>query len=433
MRWTVDNRSVASIMAASACLPRPLCPSRSELPNGHTVNSLSSLKEPTRPDWFGLMEQDVAPTELSSYFLNLSRLLDRVESAATHYQVLDLDRSASCERVHEAYHHVLSVVYPEYGISAVLPPDVVARMDVAFRKVSLAFSVLASFANRRGYDPRIATRPERVRDAATPSTEQTKPESDSPAIRSQSADRLDTTEINISHRGPQSAVYSESGKATSGDNRRRCERLRLTIPARATGCDRKDGKWNEMAETVDVDRTGVTLRIRRRVRYGTVLFLTLPLPTKLRTHGYSSPHYSVYALVRRVEPPKDGVWVASLEFLGEHPPAGFLDRPWAVFRTRKWDGSERRRSPRIRRAERVRIEYFNEPMQLLASEEAETENVSRTGLRILVKAAPGEFDIVRVKCAVHHFDSMAAPRNRFVAKDGIERLCVQFIDKEWPA
>ncbi|MEK6299744.1 MAG: J domain-containing protein [Acidobacteriota bacterium] len=384
------------------------------------------------PDWFSLMEQNVAPTELSSYFLNLSRLLDRVESATTHYQVLDLERAASRERIDEAYRHVLGVVYPEYGISAVLPADVVARADSAFRKISLAFSVLASFAGRRGYDPRIAGRPETVPDAAVPSGSQTVAGPAGPAPKPRIPDRAEATEIKISHRVSHATVYRESGTAASEDNRRRCERIRLSIPARATGCDRKNGKWNEMAQTVDVDRTGVTLRMRRRVRCGSVLYLTLPLPTKLRSHGYAAPHYNVYALVRRVEPPRDGVWVASLEFLGEHPPSGFLDKPWAVFRTGKWDGSERRRSPRMKRSERIRIEYYGEPMRLLASEEAETENVSRTGLRILVKSAPGEFDIVRVRCAVRGFDSMAAPRSRFVAKDGVERLCVQFIDKEWP-
>ena len=379
------------------------------------------------------MEQDVPPTELSSYFLDLSRLLDRVESATTHYQVLDLERSANFERVHDAYRHILSVVYPEYGISAVFPPDIHVRVDAAFKKVSLAFSVLASFANRRRYDPRVTAHPEKPLVAPVPVDSQNGEASDVQPVKPRSADRFDSTEIKISHQPQQAAAaYSESARETSDENRRRCERLRLSIPARATGCDRKAGKWNEMAETVDVDRTGVTLKIKRRVRFGNILYLTLPLPTKLRSHGYSSPHYSVYALVRRVEPPRDGMWLVSLEFLGEHPPAGFLDRPWAVFRTRKWDGSERRRSPRIRKSERIRIEYFSEPMRLLASEEAETENVSRTGLRILVKAAPGEFDVVRVRSTLRDFDGMAAPRNRFVAKDGIERLCVQFIDREWP-
>jgi hypothetical protein len=227
-------------------------------------------------------------------------------------------------------------------------------------------------------------------------------------------------------------VYSESGCAASDNNRRRSERVRLSIPARVTGFDRNTGKWNEMTETVDVGRTGITLRMRRRLQPGGVLYLTLPLPTKLRSHGYSDPHYSVYALIRRVEPAREGAREVSLEFLGEHPPVGFLDKPWAVFRTKRRDGHERRRSPRISRTEKVRIEYLSEAEQLIASEDARTENVSRTGLRIMVKAAPPEFDIVRVKWAVRGFDALAAVRNRFVARDGIERICVQFLDNEWP-
>jgi hypothetical protein len=297
---------------------------------------------------------------------------------------------------------------------------------------SLAFSVLAGFANRRGYEPTDVARLEKVSGASAPTASQGNLGSADSASTARLQDRADAPEINIPPQRPQPLVYSESGRAASGNNRRRCERVRLSIPARATGFDRKTGKWNEMTETVDVGRTGLTLRMRRRVQPGSVLYLTLPLPTKLRSHGYSEPHYSVYTLVRRVEPPREGAWEVSLEFLGEHPPAGFLDKPWAVFRTRKWNGGERRRAPRIKRAERVRVEYLSEAMQLVASEDAETENVSRTGLRIAVKAAPAVFDIVRVSSAVRGFRALAAARNRFVATDGIERLCVQFIDKEWP-
>ena len=187
-----------------------------------------------------------------------------------------------------------------------------------------------------------------------------------------------------------------------------------------------------MAETVDVGRTGMTLRMRKRVHPGGVLYLTLPMPTKLRSHGYSDPHYCVYALVRRVEPPLEGVREVSLEVLGEHPPAGYLEKPWAGFRTRRRDATERRRSPRVDRIESIRIEYLNEAGQFIASEDTRTVNVSRTGLCMMVKAAPAEFDIVRVICAVHGFEALAAARNRFVAKDGIERLSVQFLEGEWP-
>jgi hypothetical protein len=323
-------------------------------------------------------------------------------------------------------------MYPEYGVGAVLPADVTARIDKAFRKASLAFSVLGSFANRRGYEPRDAGRSEEapIR-AASDVSPRTTLSADS-AGSHRFHDQADVAEVRVSPNS-QSRVYSESGRAASDDNnRRRSERVRLSIPARVTGFDRSTGKWNEMTETVDVGRTGITLRMRRRVEPGRVLYLTLPLPTKLRSHGYSDPHYSVYTLIRRVDPSREGAREVSLEFLGQHPPVGFLDKPWAVFRTKRCDGSERRRSPRISRTERVRVEYLSEALQLIALEDARTENVSRTGLRIMVKAAPAEFEIVRVISAMQDFSGLAVTRNRFVANDGIQRLCVQFLDNEWP-
>jgi hypothetical protein len=227
-------------------------------------------------------------------------------------------------------------------------------------------------------------------------------------------------------------VYRESLTAKSGDNRRRCERFKLSIPVRVTGHDRRNGKWHEMTKTIDVSRTGVRLRLRRRVKHGTVLYVTLPLPTKLRAHGFAEQSYNVYTLVRRVEPPKQGVRAVGVEFIGEHPPAGFLDKPWAVFRPKKWGGNDRRRPDRQAQVEKVRIEYFDESMHSISREEARTENVSRYGLRISGTMAPAEFDLVMVSCPRLKFEGAAAFRNRYLGKDGLERICVQLIDKEWP-
>jgi hypothetical protein len=188
-----------------------------------------------------------------------------------------------------------------------------------------------------------------------------------------------------------------------------------------------------MTETVDMSRTGVRLRLRRPVRYGTVLYLTLPLPTKLRAHGFAEQSYNVYALVRRIEPSKQGVRAVGVEFIGEHPPAGFLDKPWSVFRSKKWGGTERRRSNRVEQVEKIRIEYFDESMRSIFFEVARTENVSRSGLRIYGTKAPAEFDLVRVSCPRLKFEAMATLRSRYNGKDGLERICVQLLDKEWPS
>ena len=306
-----------------------------------------------------------------------------------------------------------------------------SRVERAFNKASQAFAVLACFNRRKEYDAAlhsIASKP----DHTTPA------QSHEPRPRAAAKPALPPPvaqpgqEIHLDHQEPQRKVYTEFGKKTTGDNRRRCERFKLAIPARVMGHDRRSGKWNEMCETIDVSRTGITLRLRSRVRHGMVLYVALPLPTKLRSHGFTDSGYNVYVLVRRVEPPKKGVRVIGLEFLGEHPPAGYLERPWAVFRTKKWVGTERRRASRIERSEEVKLEYFNENLDSLSREETRTENLSRSGFRVSVKSAPMEFDLVRVVCPGRGFECLATLRNRFVGKDGRERLCLQFIDKDWP-
>jgi hypothetical protein len=172
--------------------------------------------------------------------------------------------------------------------------------------------------------------------------------------------------------------------------------------------------------------------MRKRVSYGTVVYLTLPYPVKLRNHGFADPTYSVYALVRRIGPPKNGVRLIGMEFVGERPPAGYLEKPWASFRTHKWVGAERRRAERYERSEFIRLEYFTEDMHALAIEETVTENFSRTGLRAIIKVAPPQFDFIRVNCPSYNFECLAVFCNRFVGKDGRERLSLRFLDKEWP-
>src|SRR5262249_19004817 len=117
----------------------------------------------------------------------------------------------------------------------------------------------------------------------------------------------------------QRAVCSDSTREREDSNRRRTERLKISIPARVVGYDRRTGKWSEMADTLDVSITGLRLRLDHPVRYGMVLYLSLPYPVRLRTHGFAESSYRVYGLVRRVEPAKRGSRLVGIEFVGEQP------------------------------------------------------------------------------------------------------------------
>jgi hypothetical protein len=370
---------------------------------------LSTANETTKSDRFGPGEQDHSPVMLSA---NSAKRLD-YDRALLSKPVQDAPESLPVRSTGWTDRSVIKAS-PENGAE----PDVIST------------SQLLQAENDRLYEMAVRIQAHAIRPCGD-SLKEFQP-SDEPGQPANNGGKtgLVADPISCAERPPR-GIHTESSPDATGDNRRRCERIRLSIPARTTGFDAKNGKWHEMAETVDVSRTGLRLRMRSPVLQGNVLYLTLPLPAKLRSHGYSEPHYSVYTLVRTVESAGNGNREVGLEFLGEHPPAGFIERPWAVFR-KAWGGGERRRAPRVPRTEIVTVEYFSESMELIASEVARTENVGRSGLRIAVSAAPVEFDLVGVSCEPHGFDALAAVRNRFSAKDALERLCVQFIDREWP-
>lgn len=359
--------------------------------------------------------------EISSYFLDLERLLDGVENATTHYQVLGVKPSAAGNVIEAAYKQNRRALNPSgRKITKALPNQTLDRIHAAAEKNSLAFAILSDPAKRREYDDSL-----RRANVDTPAPNSTPVAS----TEDEQSGKEKQDDLIIAFRPPQAAGSSLSRPK---ENRRRFERLKLSLPVHVTGYARAGEKWTEMAQTADVSKQGVAVRLRQRVRTGAVLYLTLPMPLKLRNHGYSEPGYKVYALVRHVEPAQNGVRVAGLEFLGEHPPKGLLDKPWATFRTEKWSGPERRREPREDRAEAVEIEYLNDVMEIVGREKAVTENISRGGMRVCVKKPPADFEMIRVRNQKLDFESFAILRDQFTGVDGGERLCLQLVNQEYP-
>ncbi len=409
--------------------------------------------------------QEPSAKLLSEYHLQLSRLVTRIEDAATHYQVLGLKMAATYDEVVRAYYSVLNLFYPAQQIRISLDGQTIERLDMAFLKVSAAFMTLANFKKRADYHNEVLHKAAGSHLVSTPpvgkpltpppaSTLQTlhaahtattgMPRPPAPATAAPLSQRTMPQQMPVTppRTVPQSAAlpvgaeqkpnvaYSEFAVENIDGNRRRTQRLKLSIPVRLTGYEKNGDKWSEMCESVDVSRVGVTVHMRKNVRHGQVFYLNLPLPTKLRSHGFSDASYNVYSLVRRVEPEHHGQRVVALEFMGEQPPKGFLEKPWSIFRSSNWTGTERRRSPRVNRQERVSLEYFDSNARSISREETITENVSATGMRLFVKFAPPYFDLVLVSCVSRRFESLAVVRNRYIAKDGAERLCVQFLKRD---
>ncbi len=373
---------------------------------------------------------------ISTYYLEIEYLLERIEGANTHYQTLGVERSANSEEVILAYQKAVTVLHPSYHkVRAAVPDEMLVRVDQAFKKVSQAFSVLTDSKKRGQYDGQQRT----PRSYATVPLElpNLRPQPLTNAPQTKDAEASDNKHVNaeavqINVAQEMRPVFTRASAHEASVERRRCERFKLTVPVLIAGYDSTGGKWQEVTKTINVSRIGAAVRMRRRVKHGLVVHITLPLPTKLRSHGFSEAGYNMYAIVRRVEPLIDGMRVVGLEFIGASPPTDYLYKPWSTFRTQKWIGHDRRREPREERAEAVAVEYLDETMQRISREAGITEDVSSSGARVCVKAAPPEFEFVRITSPNRSFNSLALVRNQWSGTDRFGRLCLQFVEQKWP-
>ena len=363
---------------------------------------------------------------ISSYYLEIEYLLERVASAKTHYQALGLERSATSEEVVRAYHQAVKLLHhPNRKIQVSLPEDMRERIDQIFDKASEAFLVLTDASKRVEYDRSLVRKP---RSTAPGAAHEPQEVTSSGKLRVAKEEKTPERVALVENAEP----IRQASSSNHTFERRRTERVHLALPAFVVGHNQSGGKWKDTVKTIDVSLTGASLAMNCRPRHGQILHLRLPMPTELRAHGYSEPGYSVYAIVRRVELPLGGSRVVGVEFLGEQPPSGFLEKPWASFRPVEYSGRDRRVEPRYVRSDPVLVEYLDESMRLLKDEQATMENVSQSGLRVVVRSAPANFDLVRVGDVDNSFKSMAAVRNRFVDSDGLERLCLKLIGNKWP-
>lgn len=371
---------------------------------------------------------------ISSYYLEIDYLLERVEGATTHYQTLGVERSATSEDVILAYQKSVTVLHPSYHkVRAAVPDEMLVRVDQAFKKVSQAFSVLTNSSKRVQYDEQRNPRAYATLPLDAPKSKaQQRPRTAQPKNEASQKQPVKAEMVEIKVAQEMRPVFTKASVQQGTVERRRCERFKLTVPVLVAGYEHTGRKWQEVTKTIDVSRIGVAVRMRTHVKHGLVVHITLPLPTKLRSHGFSEAGYNMYAIVRRVEPLTDGVRVVGLEFIGANPPIDYLYKGWATFRTQKWIGPDRRREPREERIEPVAVEYLDGSMQRIAREAAVTENVSPNGARVCVRAAPPEFEFVRVTSPNRTFNSLALVRNQWAGTDGFERLCLQFVENKWP-
>lgn len=246
------------------------------------------------------------------------------------------------------------------------------------------------------------------------------------------------------------------------------ERVKLQIPARVQCRESLHHEWMELTRLLDVTPFGVGLTLTRLTEPGRLLLLTLPMPRQLRCFDHAEDQYRVWGLVRHVSPyerlsnqvveklPGIARYEVGVAFIGKYPPLNYTKDPairYEIATTAEgnnlWNvremsvssaldasaaSSEHGRSTRTRlqMAVEVLIEVIDERGAVLAHEQTVTENLSRGGAAVWTTLPVERGRFVRMRSVGTPLTIMAAVRSNRAGADGIARLHLEFIDREWP-
>ncbi|MGB8506894.1 MAG: PilZ domain-containing protein [Pyrinomonadaceae bacterium] len=246
-----------------------------------------------------------------------------------------------------------------------------------------------------------------------------------------------------------------------GKSRRLRERIRLALPARVHCRESVDHEWVEFTRLADVTPFGARFMLPRLTERGRLLHLTLPMPRQLRCFDHVEDQYRVWALVRNVKPQLDTSgggakdvgdlrFDVGVAFTGKRAPASYQKDPATLYEIDSLSAEhnlwllreetardEDKRPPRthdtrLQMAVAVVVEVFDDQGRVSESEQTVTENLSRRGAAVwtTLKVERGRF--VRLTSADHSLSVIAVVRARRPGADGIQRLHLEFVDRQWP-
>jgi len=244
-------------------------------------------------------------------------------------------------------------------------------------------------------------------------------------------------------------------QSTADQDNRRIQRYALALPTRIdVKVDRKS-TWSEITRLEDISAFGAAFNLKRPVKRGRLLLVSLPMPRQLRCYDYLEPQYRIWGLVRRCLPleTKPGVqgYAVGVAFIGKNPPNAYMENPAKLYdisdrddgglwQLREIDSDhddsdlppELRKQTRFAIPESLVLELLDEGGDVAASEVSVTENISLGGAAVFTSfnVEPGTF--LRVVSERHDISIISIVRGKRVGADGIVRLHLEFIDNMFP-
>ncbi len=227
------------------------------------------------------------------------------------------------------------------------------------------------------------------------------------------------------------------------------DRLRLHLPVRVQGRETANFAWAEMTRLTDVTPFGAGFTLKHPTEKGRLLYMTIPMPRQLRVFDHVEDQYRVWALVRYMRASKADnatIFNVGVAFVGKRPPASYEAEPWKRYdvadsNTLQPNVSidsaltplrDQRIETRHSIAVDMRVELPDVNGEFIATEHTVTENISNRGATIFTTLEIPEGRFIRVTSEQYGITAHAAIRSRSTGADGVARIHVEFVDREWP-
>jgi hypothetical protein len=228
------------------------------------------------------------------------------------------------------------------------------------------------------------------------------------------------------------------------------ERLALHLPVRVQGRETPDFEWTEITRLTNVTPFGAGFTLKRPTEKGRLLYMTIPMPRQLRVFDHVEDQYRIWAVVRHMKgrvADNHTVFEIGVAFIGKRPPASYEKEPWKRYdistsafealasaddRLTPLPSADQRAQTRHNIAVEMRLEIVDVSGDVVATEHTVTEDISSKGATIFTTLQIPAGRFIRLTNEQHGITAHAAIRSRSTGVDGVPRIHVEFIDREWP-
>jgi len=236
-------------------------------------------------------------------------------------------------------------------------------------------------------------------------------------------------------------------KSATSNEKRRNERISLSLSAVVKAKESTDDFWKETTELVSISRSGAGFYLERKCEVGSLVSLMMPMPRYLRCYDRDKELYRVWGLVQHCSPvsgDSDAGFHVGVAFVGKHVPKSYNENPLQSYRIAGMneDGTWRiieaktsfviRRHPRYWVSLKVSLSALDDNKNMLSDETAATENISMSGAAVFSDLNVNVGDSVNLDCVEHNFSAQAVVRNRQTYEDELSKLHLEFINTEFP-